>query len=149
MPVGLPLSIFRFDILMERRLKYTRAILDAIHSGELAKAEYETYETFNLSVPTSCTGVPSELLNPAKSWTGAADFKEEVTKLGGLFVDNFKKYADEATEEVIKAGPQVDNFNKCADDATEELIKAGPQFDNLKKHADEAIEEVIQVGPQV
>ena len=90
----------------EYRLKYTRAILDAIHSGELAKAEYETYETFNLSVPTSCTGVPSELLNPAKSWTGAADFKEEVTKLGGLFNENFKKYADEATNEVIKAGPQ-------------------------------------------
>ena len=91
----------------ECRLKYTRAILDAIHSGELAKAEYETYETFNLSVPTSCAGVPSELLNPAKSWTGAAEFKEEVTKLGGLFVENFKKYADEATDEVIKAGPQV------------------------------------------
>ena len=89
------------------RLKYTRAILDAIHSGELAKAEYETYETFNLSVPTSCTGVPSELLNPAKSWTGAAEFKEEVTRLGALFVENFKKYADEATDEVIKAGPQV------------------------------------------
>lgn len=89
------------------RLKYTRAILDAIHSGELAKAEFETYETFNLSVPTSCTGVPPELLNPAKSWTGAAEFKEEVTKLGGLFVENFKKYADEATDEVIKAGPQI------------------------------------------
>ena len=86
------------------RLKYTRAILDSIHSGELAKAEYETYETFNLHVPKSCTGVPSELLNPAKSWHGATEFKEEVTKLGGLFVENFKKYEDEATEEVVKAG---------------------------------------------
>ena len=88
-------------------LKYTRAILDAIHSGELAKVEYETYETFNLHVPKTCPGVPAEMLNPAKSWTGSADFKEEVTKLGALFVDNFKKYSDEATEEVIKAGPQV------------------------------------------
>ncbi|KAL9057694.1 MAG: hypothetical protein Q9162_002168 [Coniocarpon cinnabarinum] len=72
-------------------LKYTRAILDAIHSGELAKAEFETYETFNLSVPKTCTNVPDELLNPKKSWTGSADFKEEVTKLGSLFMDNFKK----------------------------------------------------------
>lgn len=48
--------------------------------------------------------MPSELLNPKKSWSGQADFKEEVTKLGGLFVENFKKYSDEATEEVIKAG---------------------------------------------
>ncbi|KAL8942187.1 MAG: hypothetical protein Q9211_001517, partial [Gyalolechia sp. 1 TL-2023] len=63
-------------------LRYTRAILDAIHEGTLAKAEYELYETFNLHVPTSCPGVPDELLNPRKSWTGTADFKEEVTKLG-------------------------------------------------------------------
>jgi phosphoenolpyruvate carboxykinase (ATP) len=90
------------------RLKYTRAILDAIHSGELAKVEYETYETFNLAVPKSCTGVPAELLNPRNAWSAGHDsFKEEVTKLGGLFVENFKKYQDEATEEVIKAGPAV------------------------------------------
>ena len=85
-------------------LKYTRAILDAIHSGELAQAEYETYDTFNLHVPKTCTGVPEEMLNPKKSWSGSADFREEVTKLGSLFVENFKKYADEATPEVIKAG---------------------------------------------
>ncbi|EGP87708.1 unnamed protein product [Zymoseptoria tritici ST99CH_1A5] len=88
-------------------LKYTRAILDAVHSGELAKAEYETYTTFNLQVPKSCPNVPDELLNPEKSWTGTADFKEEVTKLAELFNENFKKYSSEATEEVIKAGPQV------------------------------------------
>jgi phosphoenolpyruvate carboxykinase (ATP) len=89
-------------------LKYTRAILDAIHSGELAKVEYETYETFNLAVPKTCTGVPSELLNPRNAWTAGHDsFREEVTKLGGLFVENFKKYSSEATEEVIKAGPEI------------------------------------------
>jgi phosphoenolpyruvate carboxykinase (ATP) len=79
--------------------------LDAIHSGELAKAEYEVYDTFNLFIPTAVTGVPSELLNPKRSWTrGESDFKVEVTKLGTLFVENFKKYSDEATPEVIKAG---------------------------------------------
>lgn len=88
-------------------LKYTRAILDAIHSGELAKAEYETYETFNLQVPKTCPNVPDEILNPAKGWTGTADFKEEVTKLAELFQENFKKYQDEATPEVLKAGPTV------------------------------------------
>ena len=85
-------------------LKYTRAILDAIHSGELAKVEYETYETFNLHVPKTCPNVPDELLNPAKSWTGNSDFKGEVTKLGQLFIKNFEKYSSEATPEVVKAG---------------------------------------------
>jgi phosphoenolpyruvate carboxykinase (ATP) len=88
-------------------LKYTRAILDAIHSGELADAEFEVYETFNLHVPKTCSNVPDEMLNPAKSWTGNTNFKDEVTKLGRLFNENFEKYASEATEEVIKAGPQV------------------------------------------
>jgi phosphoenolpyruvate carboxykinase (ATP) len=89
-------------------LKYTRAILDAIHSGELAKVEYETYETFNLAVPKTCTGVPSELLNPKNAWSqGHESFKNEVTKLGTLFVENFKKYESEATPEVIAAGPDI------------------------------------------
>lgn len=89
-------------------LKYTRAILDAIHSGELAKVEYENYDIFNLQVPKSCPNVPSELLNPAKAWTAGGDsFTEEVSKLGKLFNENFKKYESEATAEVIKAGPVV------------------------------------------
>ncbi|KAK3111424.1 Protein kinase C-like 1 [Teratosphaeriaceae sp. CCFEE 6253] len=88
-------------------LKYTRAILDSVHSGELAKAEFETYDVFNLSVPKTCANVPDEILNPKKSWVGASDFTEEVTKLADLFNENFKKYADEATEDVLKAGPQT------------------------------------------
>lgn len=90
------------------RLKYTRAILDAIHSGELAKVEYETYDTFNLAVPTSCPNVPAELLNPRNAWVqGDESFKTEVNKLAGLFNANFKKYESEATADVIQAGPVV------------------------------------------
>jgi phosphoenolpyruvate carboxykinase (ATP) len=97
-----------FPLLTLSRLKYTRAILDAIHSGELANVEFETYETFNLAVPKSCTGVPSELLNPRNAWSQGNDsFTAEVSKLGGLFVENFKKYSSEATAEVIAAGPDV------------------------------------------
>ncbi|TGJ86619.1 hypothetical protein E0Z10_g2143 [Xylaria hypoxylon] len=89
-------------------LKYTRAILDAIHSGELAKAEYETYEVFNLQVPKSCPKVPAELLNPKTAWTAGEDsFDKEVRKLGGLFIDNFKKYESEATDDVKAAAPVV------------------------------------------
>lgn len=89
-------------------LKYTRAILDAIHSGELAKVEYENYEVFNLQVPKSCPGVPAELLHPQKAWTsGEENFHEEVGKLAKLFAENFKKYESEATDEAIKAAPTV------------------------------------------
>ncbi|KAI2859703.1 hypothetical protein CBS147321_5484 [Aspergillus niger] len=86
-------------------LKYTRAILDAIHNGSLNEVEYETYDVFNLHVPKSCPGVPSELLNPKNSWTASTNFSDEVNKLAKLFNDNFGKYADQATPEVIAAGP--------------------------------------------
>ncbi|KAJ9293933.1 hypothetical protein DTO271G3_7309 [Paecilomyces variotii] len=86
-------------------LKYTRAILDAIHSGELANVEYETYDVFNLHVPKSCPGVPSELLNPKRSWVASTSFEDEVNKLGKLFNENFKKYESEATKEVLAAAP--------------------------------------------
>ncbi|KAE9965168.1 hypothetical protein EG328_009920 [Venturia inaequalis] len=111
-------------------LKYTRAILDAIHSGELANVEYEVYGTFNLSVPKTCPNVPDELLNPAKSWTGTADFQDEVSKLGTLFNENFKKYADQATPEVLAAAPQIspEYAAKSATAAPESPIKQDDKF---------------------
>lgn len=107
-------------------LKYTRAILDAIHSGELANAEYETYDTFNLFVPKYCPGVPSELLNPKKSWIGSAGFKDEVNKLAGLFNENFKKYSDEATKEVIEAGPVIEGDAAATTTTAQDKTTAPP-----------------------
>ncbi|KAJ3278888.1 Protein kinase C-like 1, partial [Blyttiomyces sp. JEL0837] len=87
-------------------LKYSRAIIDAIHSGELDKVEYDNYPIFNLAIPKTVTGVPSEVLNPAKSWMGTKEsFDATLHKLGGLFIDNFKSYADKAEASVLKAGP--------------------------------------------
>lgn len=88
-------------------LKYTRAILDSIHNGSLAKESYESLPIFNLQVPTKVKGVPAELLNPAKNWSqGEAKYKGAVTNLANLFVENFKIYQDRATPDVLAAGPQ-------------------------------------------
>jgi ATP-dependent phosphoenolpyruvate carboxykinase len=89
-------------------LKYSRAIIDAIHSGELSKVEYEKYEIFGLSIPKSCPGVPAEILNPAKTWTGTnASYTATLNKLAKLFIDNFSKYSDKATADVLAAGPKL------------------------------------------
>ena len=87
-------------------LKYTIAILDAIHSGALNEVNYETFPVFGLQVPTLCPGVPAEILNPTNAWTqGKESFEAQIKSLAGKFVENFKKYADQATEEVKSAGP--------------------------------------------
>jgi phosphoenolpyruvate carboxykinase (ATP) len=91
-------------------LKYTRAIVDAIHSGALAKADYEVDSIFRLSYPKSCPNVPSDILNPAKSWADQKEFQETRTELAGLFNKNFDKYKDRATADVIAQGPVVPPF---------------------------------------
>ncbi|KAH9924909.1 ATP-utilizing phosphoenolpyruvate carboxykinase [Fomitopsis serialis] len=88
-------------------LKYTRMIVDAVHSGELAKAEYETFGTFGLQVPTHIEGVPRELLNPRLAWTDKEAFEREVRKLAGMFQKAFALYEQDVEEKVRLAGPQV------------------------------------------
>ncbi|KAJ3010279.1 Protein kinase C-like 1 [Thoreauomyces humboldtii] len=89
-------------------LKYSRAIIDAIHNGELAKASYELYPKFNLHIPTTCTNVPSEILNPAKTWSGTQKtYDAALDKLAGLFNSNFEAYKDKALPGVIAAGPKI------------------------------------------
>jgi phosphoenolpyruvate carboxykinase (ATP) len=88
-------------------LKFTRRIVDAIHSGELAKAEFETFGVFGLSIPKEIEGVPKEVLNPEVAWADKEAFGREVRKLAGMFTKAFKLYESDVEENVRKAGPVV------------------------------------------
>jgi phosphoenolpyruvate carboxykinase (ATP) len=88
-------------------LKYTRRIVDAIHSGELLEAEYENFDVFNLSIPTHIEGVPREILNPSLAWSDKNAFTREVRKLGAMFTKAFVLYQREVDEGVRAAGPQL------------------------------------------
>lgn len=89
------------------KLKYTRAIIDAIHNGELAKASTKVDPVFGLHVVQECPGVPSEMLNPQATWQDPAHYLTTASKLASLFIDNFQKYTDGVSEEVRQAGPVV------------------------------------------
>jgi len=88
-------------------LKFTRAIVDAIHDGSLAQAEFEKFDTFNLQVPKAVKNVDASILNPANAWPDKKAFEVEVKKLAGMFSSAFEKYAADVSEEVLAAGPQV------------------------------------------
>jgi len=81
-------------------LKYTRAIVNAIHDGSLKRASFSTDRTFGLSFPTKCWGVPDGLLNPASSWKDQAAFERTSQELAGLFRKNFVKYSDQCSDDV-------------------------------------------------
>lgn len=95
----------KYGVGKRMSLKVTRKIIDAIHSGELEKAEYTNLELFNFKVPKQITGVDSSILMPKNTWTDKAAYDAELRKLAGMFQKNFKKYQDKATKEVINAGP--------------------------------------------
>ena len=78
-------------------LKFTRAIIEAIHSGELEKTETETDPNFGLSIPVTCSGVPTKILVPRNTWVDKAAFDETATKLAQLFDENLQTFADEGT----------------------------------------------------
>merc|ERR1712129_677414 len=87
-------------------LKNTRAIIDAIHSGDLAKAEYENQPIFNLRVPKTCPGVDSNILMPNKTWSDQAEFGKSAQKLSSLFKQNFKNYESGCSDDIVAASPQ-------------------------------------------
>jgi len=93
-------------------LKYSRAIIDAIHSGELAKeAEYEIAPVFNLAVPKTCTGIPSEILHPERSWSDKNSYSQHLCQLAQLFQQNFATYSEKATTEMRAGAPVLDCNN--------------------------------------
>jgi len=96
-----------FGVGSRMKLGYTRAIVDAIHSGELLNAPTVVDAVFGFEVPVKCAGVPDELLTPRATWNDKNAYDATSRKLAGLFVENFLQYADGASEAVLKAGPKV------------------------------------------
>ncbi|MEM7756144.1 MAG: phosphoenolpyruvate carboxykinase (ATP), partial [Planctomycetota bacterium] len=88
------------------KLGYTRAIIDAIHSGELATAPTEADPVFGVNTVTKVTGVPDEMLVPKNTWADKSSFEETANKLANLFVENFKTYEEASTRPSSKPGPR-------------------------------------------
>ncbi|MFT6256288.1 MAG: phosphoenolpyruvate carboxykinase (ATP), partial [Cellvibrionaceae bacterium] len=89
----------RFDI------PTTRAIVDAIVSGELKDVETVYIDKLNLNVPVSVSGVDTALLNPVNTWADKAEYDKYAQQLAQEFSDNFAKY--KVSEAIKNAGPNV------------------------------------------
>jgi phosphoenolpyruvate carboxykinase (ATP) len=86
---------------------YTRALLNAALDGSLAKSKFVKDPIFGFEVPTSCEGVPADILNPAESWPNREAHREKYRQLASRFVENFKKFEADSPPEVLKAGPKL------------------------------------------
>jgi phosphoenolpyruvate carboxykinase (ATP) len=86
------------------KLAHTRAMVRAALSGWLREVPTEPDPVFGLAVPTDVPGVPSEVLQPRRTWRDAAAYDEQARKLAQMFKDNFAQF-DDADEAVRRAGP--------------------------------------------
>merc|ERR1719238_917068 len=89
-------------------LKYTRQLIDAIHDGTLANAEWEEMPGFGLQIPKEgIKDVPLTILRPQEAWISngksAEEFTQTANMLAGLFQKNFKEFADRCTQAVRDA----------------------------------------------
>lgn len=87
-------------------IKYTRAMVTAALNGALEKSEFVLDPDFNILVPTSCPGVPDEVLNPKSTWKDKQAYDEQAKKLAQMFVKNFNKY-EGMDQKIIDAGPKA------------------------------------------
>jgi len=89
------------------KLSLTRAIINAIHSDELASVKTQADPVFGIDVPIACPGVPAEILAPRSTWSDPAAYDAAARRLAGLFRENFKKYEADVSPEVRASGPRI------------------------------------------
>jgi phosphoenolpyruvate carboxykinase (ATP) len=87
------------------KLGITRAIIDAIHSGQLAGAPTVPDKVFGLAVVSECPGVPREVLIPRETWADKAAYDATARKLASLFTVNFDQYKSSVSAEILAASP--------------------------------------------
>ncbi|HRO71816.1 MAG TPA: phosphoenolpyruvate carboxykinase (ATP), partial [Chitinophagaceae bacterium] len=96
-----------YGIGSRMKLKYTRAMITAVLEGKLNDARFETHSIFDMAMPLECPGVPVEVLNPRNTWTDPSAYDEKARFLAKLFIQNFEKYKDGVSAEIIAAGPRL------------------------------------------
>jgi phosphoenolpyruvate carboxykinase (ATP) len=89
------------------KIRYTRAMLNAALDGDLDNVAYVTDERFGFEVPTSCPGVPEDVLQPRGTWGDGADYDATADQLARMFNENFARYAEGVSDDVNAAAPSA------------------------------------------
>jgi phosphoenolpyruvate carboxykinase (ATP) len=83
----------------------TRALLHAALQGLLRDVRYRRDPIFGFEVPLEVAGVDSKLLDPRSTWRDPAAYDVKARELAEMFRENFRKFAADAGEPVVAAGP--------------------------------------------
>jgi phosphoenolpyruvate carboxykinase (ATP) len=95
-----------YGIGKRMNLAYTRAMVTAALNGEIDRVPVKHHVIFNLDMPTSCHGVPDEVLDPRNTWSDKDRYDAAAKRLAALFVKNFEKFGS-VSKEIVEAGPKA------------------------------------------
>ena len=87
-------------------IKYTRTLLNAALDGKLLDVPYQEDPVFGFQVPKKCEDIPDSVLDPASSWGSRDQYDNAYRQLAARFIENFKKFADDCSEDVRAGGPK-------------------------------------------
>jgi phosphoenolpyruvate carboxykinase (ATP) len=96
-----------FGVGSRMKIAHTRAMINAALSGALANVDYRRHPVFNLEMPASCPGVPSDVLDPRSTWADKTAYDAQAKKLAGMFTENFKTFEAQVDPTVVAAGPKA------------------------------------------
>lgn len=74
------------------KLSYTRAMIAAALNGDLDHHQYKKHHVFKLMIPLHCPNVPSEILQPSKTWGNEEEYFLKAYELAQAFEQNFKQF---------------------------------------------------------
>lgn len=87
-------------------LAYTRAMVSAAINRKLDSVPTRRHAIFNLEMPSSCPGVPDDVLDPRNTWSDKDTYDAAARRLALLFIRNFEKFGN-VQREILEAGPQA------------------------------------------
>ena len=92
------------------KLKYTRAMITAALNGDLGEyshKDYHIHSVFGVMQPRTCPNVPTSVLSPRQTWNNDEGYYKQAFKLAAAFKENFEKFADAASDEILAGAPNV------------------------------------------
>ena len=89
------------------KIRWTRALLNSALDGDLDDVLFVEDNRFGFLVPTTCQGVPDNILQPRDTWHDKKRYDNVADLLAQMFVDNFEQFRDGCSEEVLASSPKV------------------------------------------
>lgn len=90
-------------------LKNTRAIIDAIISGEIGQTKTKEIPYLNLTIPISLPHVSKGILDPRDSYKNKEDWAVKAKDLASRYIKNFEQYTDtKEGKRLVNAGPNLE-----------------------------------------